>query len=218
MATGVTTAPARRRRRSRPTTRRGHLDDRDVDGGVGERGVRHGDEHLKKVSGGPPPRDRARVDELDDREHLVVDLHEALREIELTPDGDPLEERVQVRRGEPADVQAHRAQQRVDHPRRPGLAVRAGDVDDREAALRVAEQLHDLRNRSSDGSMSGSGARERIDASTSRIRSVQLELVRGVALGGIGGRAHPPIVHAGGGRPVRGGTGILVPNRTLWFA
>ena len=52
------------------------------------------------------------------------------------------------------------------------------------------------RIRSSEGSRSCSGARERIDASTSRIRAVQLELVRGIALGGIGGGAHPPIVHA----------------------
>ena len=74
------------------------------------------------------------------------------------------------------------------------------------------------RIRSSDGSRSCSGARERIERLDLAHPSVQLELVRGIALGGIGGRAHPPIVHAGTGRSVRARARIRVPNMTLWVA
>src|SRR5690606_511382 len=56
---------------------------------------------------------------------------------------DPLPDVVQVRAGEPPGPQPQLAQQPLGHPRRRGLAVGAGEVDDREGPLRVAEQLHD---------------------------------------------------------------------------
>ena len=59
----------------------------------------------------------------------------------LAVDADPLVHPLEVGAGEPAGAQVERAQQRVDHPAGRGLAVGAGQVDHRVAALRVAEQL-----------------------------------------------------------------------------
>ena len=54
---------------------------------------------------------------------------------------DALVEAHEVRAREQARAQARGAQDALDHAARGGLAVRAGDVDDRGRALRVAEQF-----------------------------------------------------------------------------
>ncbi len=201
-----------------PRAAHADLDDRDVDRQVGERGVRDGHEHLEVGHRRAAVDDRAGVDHLDERDHLVVGAEEALRVDRAPTDGDPLEHRVQVRRGEPTGVQAELAQQRLDDPGRARLAVGSGDVDDREGALRVAEQLHDGADpveRGLEVVLGGAGEDRRLHLTHP---SVQLEQVRGIALGGIGGRAHPPIVHADPRRPARGASGPPRHNTWLWVA
>ena len=183
------------------------LDDGDVDGEVGERGVRDGDEHLEVRHRRAAVDDRARVDDLDERDDLVVGGEEALGVDRPAADGDALEHRVQVGRGEPAGLQAQLAQQRLDDARGARLAVGPGDVDDGEGALRVAEQLHDGADPVERGlEVVLGGARE------DRLLDLthpagEGELVRGVALGGIGCRAHPPILPCRPGRSVLRGDG-----------
>ena len=170
------------------------LHDRDVDRGVGERGIRDSDQHLEVGHRRAAVDDRAGVDHLDEGDHLVVGAEEPLRVDRPTADRDPLEHRVQVRRGEPPGVQAQLAQQCLDDAGGARLAVGAGDVDDGEGALRVAEQLHDRTDpveRRLEVVLGGAGEDRGLDLAHP---SSHLELVRGIALGGIGGRAHPVIV------------------------
>ena len=55
-------------------------------------------------------------------------------------EADALGHRLQVRAGEAPRAQIEGAQQRVDHAARRGLAVGAGEMDDRVGALRIAQQ------------------------------------------------------------------------------
>ncbi|OPZ49017.1 MAG: hypothetical protein BWY91_03133 [bacterium ADurb.BinA028] len=129
-----------------PTAAHPHLDDRHIDGRVGEDGVGEHDEDLEERHPGATLGSRARVDDLDDRGHLVPGLHQHLSRHGLTVDGDPLPHGVQVWGGESACAQTVFAAQSLDHAGGRGLAVRAGQVDDPEAALRVAQQFHDRRD------------------------------------------------------------------------
>ena len=70
---------------------------------------------------------------------LLVGGHEGLGGDGLPVHHDPFPDGGQVRAGEQAGAQAPGAQQALDHPGGRGLAVRAGDVDDRVGPLRVAE-------------------------------------------------------------------------------
>ena len=176
------------------------LDDGDVDRQVGERGVRDGHEDLEVGHRRAAVDDRASIDDLDERDDLVVGGEEPLGVDRPTADGDALEHRVQVGRGEPAGLQAQLAQQPLDDARGARLAVRARHVDDGEGALGVAEQLHDGPDPVERGlEVVLGGAREdRLLDLTQPTR--EGELVRGVALDGIGCRAHPPILPCRQGR------------------
>ena len=83
------------------------------------------------------------VDEVGVRRDVVERRDEGLLADGLAVEADPLGHRLQVRAGEPADAQADGRDQRLDHPRRGGLAVGAGEVDRGVAALGVAQQLHE---------------------------------------------------------------------------
>ena len=120
-----------------PGTAEPDLDDGDVDRGVGEGGVGHPHDGLEE-------RQRvglAGVDQVGVRRHVVERPHELLVGHRLAVEADPLGHPLDVRAGEAAGAQLERPEQRVDHPRRRRLAVRAGEVDHRVAVLRVAEQL-----------------------------------------------------------------------------
>ena len=118
------------------------LDDRDVHRDVGERGIGHGGEDLElgqrqAVRPGPTPRRpgrctaRCRCRTRTYRSAEIGAPSMAIRSVT----------RLQVRRGEPAGPQPGPVQQRIDHPGGGGLAVGAGDLDDRVGRLRVAQQV-----------------------------------------------------------------------------
>ena len=127
-----------------PRATEADLHDGDVHGGVGERRVGEDHRHHEEVQRLAAGRHGAVVDELHHRLHLVVDLDQPLGVDRLAADGDPLAERVQVRRREPSRGQAQSGQQGVDHPGRRRLAVGPGQVDDGVGALGVAEEVHHL--------------------------------------------------------------------------
>ena len=112
------------------------LDHGHVDRGVGERGERHPDDRLEerqRVGLVPSTRWVYGATSLKARTNASSSA--------AAVDADPLAHPLDVRAGEAAGAQLEGAQQGVDHPRRRGLAVGAGQVDHRVAALRVAEQL-----------------------------------------------------------------------------
>ena len=125
-----------------PPAAHADLDHRDVHRGVRERGEHHAGEHLEEGQ----RRGLLVVDQLDVGRDLLVELDEALGGQRHAVDADPLPHRDQVRRGEPPGAQPALAQQRLDHPGRRRLAVGAGDVHDRERAVRVAEQADQRRD------------------------------------------------------------------------
>jgi hypothetical protein len=108
------------------------LHDRHVHRGVGERRVGHRGEDLEERQ----PHAELVVDEWQVGRHVVVRRDEPLLVDGLAVEGDALRHGVQVRTGEPAGSQAELLQERVDHPGRRRLAVRAGDVDHRDRVLR----------------------------------------------------------------------------------
>ena len=104
-----------------------------------------------------------------------------------------------MRRGEPPGGQAHLAQQPLDHPRGRRLAVGAGDVDDREGALGVAQQLHhrgDAVQRRLEVVLGGAGEDRLLDLPHPL---AQVELLGGLALGRVRTTGHDctPSVSAG---------------------
>ena len=58
-------------------------------------------------------------------------------------DADAFGDQLQVRAGGASGTAVEGAQQRLDHPHRGGLAVRAGHVDGGEGALRGTQQVHE---------------------------------------------------------------------------
>jgi hypothetical protein len=117
-----------------------HLDHPDVDRRVGEGRERHRGQQLEE-------RESIRVsavDDLDERRDVVVDLGKALRRDRRPVERDPLGHALQVRGRVTPGAEPELAQQRVDHPRRRGLAVGAGEVDRRIGALRLPEQVHQV--------------------------------------------------------------------------
>ena len=113
------------------------LDDGDVDRGVGEDRVGQRGDDLEERQ-----RDvELAVDEFDVGRELAVGLDERAVADRLAVDDDAFGDRRQVRAGVAAGAQAEAAQQLVDHAGRAGLAVRAGEVDRAEGALRIAEQV-----------------------------------------------------------------------------
>ena len=95
---------------------------------------------------GPPAAVGLLVDQLDEGLDLAVGVDVAARADGPAVDADPLDRRLQVRAGGAAGAPVQRGEQRVDHPRHRRLAVGAGDVDRRVAALRRAEQVHQRRD------------------------------------------------------------------------
>ena len=119
-----------------PGAARAHLDDRDVDRRVRERGERHRGEQLEEGQlHGLLPVDHCRV-----RREVLVGGDEVLLGQGIPVDADPFPHRGQVRAGVQAGAQATGPQQGVGHPRGGGLAVGAGHMDHRVRPLRIAEQ------------------------------------------------------------------------------
>ncbi len=123
------------------------LDDRDVDGSVGEAGERHRGQHLEVAH---PWRSRPRaalriVDHLRRRgmgpRHAAVTNRLGARTARRVENQGALAHVLEVWAGEPSGVQAEGAQQRLDHAGGRGLAVRAGQVHHGVGALRVGEQV-----------------------------------------------------------------------------
>ena len=117
-----------------PRSTHADLDDRDVDGLVGEPAERgRGDDvEVRRVDADRLLDERHRVEHLLERvvvDRLTVDRH---------PFVDPFEMRARVR----ADLQPERGEQLGEHAHGGGLAVRARDVDGREFDLGRAEVLH----------------------------------------------------------------------------
>jgi hypothetical protein len=83
----------------------------------------------------------APVDEMGVGRDVVERGDELLVGERLPVDRDALGHPLDVRAGEAPGAQVQGAQQGVDHPGRRGLAVGPGELDDRVAGLRVAEQL-----------------------------------------------------------------------------
>lgn len=125
-----------------PSATHADLDHRDIDRRVGEGGIGDGDQHLEIGHPRSALGKAARIDDLDDGDHLLIDLQEALDADRLTAEGDPFAQRMQMRRGEPAHAKSAGAQQTFGDPGGGGLAIGPGDVDDREGGLRVAEEVH----------------------------------------------------------------------------
>ena len=166
-----------------PAPAEAHLDDGDVHGGVGERGIRDRHEHLEVGHPRPVLGDRLRIDHLDEGDHVVIGVEELLAADRLAGQRDPLTHAVQVRRGEAAGPQPHLREQRVDDARRGRLAVRAGQVDGGIAALRVAEQLHhrgDAVQARLEVVLGGAGEDRRLHLTHP---PHELEVARGLALG-----------------------------------
>ena len=182
-----------------PRAAHADLDDGHVDGRVRERRVGHGDDHLEVGHPGAALGDRAGVDHLDERQHVVVGRDELLGRDRLAVQRDALADVVQVRGGEPPGGQAHLAQQPLDHPRGRRLAVGAGDVDDREGALGVAQQLHhrgDPVQRRLEVVLGGAGEDRLLHLPHPL---AQVELLGGLLLGRVGTTGHhcTPSVSAG---------------------
>src|SRR5690606_18206061 len=122
------------------------LDDRDVDRRVGERRVPERGQHLEEVEPVLPLGLQPLVDHRDVRLDVAPGLDEPRGRDRLAVDDHALAHRVQVRRGEQPGAQARLPDQALDHPRRRGLAVGAGDVHGAEAVLGVAQQRHERRD------------------------------------------------------------------------
>jgi hypothetical protein len=143
MAIGITTATRAMMTLVASQAAHPHLDHRGVHRCVGEGRVGHRHQHLEERHPGLPVGFPTRVDQVDVREHLVVDLDEPLRVERYAVQADPLPDVTQVRAGEPAGAQPVLAQQPLHDPRGRRLAVGAGDMDRRVGRLRVAEQVDD---------------------------------------------------------------------------
>ena len=130
-----------------PAPAEADFDDGHVDRGVGERGERHRGDHLELAHRRAPPAGlRLLVDELHERLDLAVGRHVVRRADRPAVDRYAFHGGLQVRADGAAGATAERGEQRVDHPGHRRLAVGAGDVDRRVAALRRAEQLHQRRD------------------------------------------------------------------------
>ena len=123
------------------------LQHRDVDRRVGEAGERQHGERFEEGQGLLAGRDELGVDD----QEVGTDVVPVLRECPVADrpavDHDPLVDPDQVRAGEQAGAETVRPQDALDHPAGRGLAVRAGDVDDRVGAMRIPEQLRGLAGR-----------------------------------------------------------------------
>ena len=137
MATGPTTATTPSRRWWRPRCRRARPPRRATSTGASANAAKAMPVSTSKKDSGTPWRSSMSRCV---RGNLLVQGDELFRGQGLAVDADPLAHRDQVRAGEAAGAQAALTQQGVDHARGGGLAVGAGDVDDREGALRIAEQ------------------------------------------------------------------------------
>ena len=124
-----------------PRTAHPDLDNRDVDGRVGEG---HESEHRQQLEEGEGRVARGGefgVDEVDERRDLVPGIRDEPVVDRLAVDHDPLGEPLQVRAREQARAQTVGADDRLDDPRGRRLAVGAGEVHDPVGRLRVAEEL-----------------------------------------------------------------------------
>ena len=113
------------------------LDDRRVDGCVGEGGKGHARQDFEERQWHLA----ARVDEVEVRRDLVVRRQEARLVDGTAVKADAFAHGVQVRAGEPAGAQTELTQQRVDHAGGRRLAVRARHLDHRRRGLGRAEQV-----------------------------------------------------------------------------
>ena len=122
-----------------------HLEDEHVDGRVGARDEGEHREQLEERQWILSVGRELLVDEGDERFDLIPGVGHRVICDRLTVDQDPLREPHEVRAREEAGPQAVRANQRLDHARRRGLAVGAGHVYDAICALRVVEVGEHLR-------------------------------------------------------------------------
>ena len=117
------------------------LHDGDVDRRVGEGRVRQRRHDLEVRQRRTPVGSRVRVDDGDVRRDLVPRRQQSIGLDRIPVEADALTRVRQVRRREQPGAQPEGAEQGLGHPRRRGLAVRAGDVDDRVGGLGAAEQV-----------------------------------------------------------------------------
>ncbi len=136
-----------------PRAAHAHLDHRDVDGRVGEHGVRERGERLEV-------RQRVLVPGVDQVE-VGLDLgergDEAVVGERLAVQADPLGHPLQVRTGVAADPQTQLAQEGVGHPGRGRLAVGAGHQQHRVRRLRAAQDVEQVPDAIQRGVQSGLG-------------------------------------------------------------
>ena len=119
-----------------PAPPESYLDDTGIDRRVREGRERHRRQELEERHAIR----MATVDDLGVRRDFVVHLGEAFRRQRCAVDTDALGDALQVRRRVASGAHPGFAQQRVDHPRGGGLAVRTGQVNRGICVLRVAEQ------------------------------------------------------------------------------
>ena len=124
-----------------PAAAEADLDDRHVDGRVGERGEGERRHHLEVRQGHASVGGGVGVDDRDVGGDLLPGGQEAVRRDRLAVEADALAGVDEVRGREQAGPQAERAQQGLHHAGRGALAVRAGDVDDGVGRLGAAEQV-----------------------------------------------------------------------------
>ena len=119
-----------------------HLDDGDVDRLVGEDREAQDGQALEVGQPGLALGLEFAVHDLQVGPDLVPDPDEGLIRHRGAVDADPFGDLGQVRARVAAGAQAVGAQPGLDHPGRGGLAVGAGDVDDRERLVRLPQDFH----------------------------------------------------------------------------
>ena len=124
-----------------PRSAHADLSDDDIDGGIGEHGEGQDGQcfevgQLRAAFGL-----ELSIDDLEVRGDLVIDAHEGPCGHGRPVHRDPFGHRVQVGTGEPADAEVVSRDERIDHPRRRCLPVRACDRDRRGSRVDVTEDL-----------------------------------------------------------------------------
>ena len=126
-----------------PSTAHADLDNRDVDRRVRELPDCHRREHLEEAHARRALLVHFLVDERNEVLHLIPQFHEVVVGQALPVDDDALAHMLEMRRRVQAGPHAVCPADRFGHACRGSLAVRAGDVDDAERVLRIAEQVED---------------------------------------------------------------------------
>ena len=117
------------------------FENRDINRGVGELPDRHRGEHLEEAHRRLVLLLHLAVHQRNQILDLVPRINEIIIGQLLAVNGDPLIDLLQMRGRVQAGTHAIRTADRLRHARGGPLAVRASDVDDAEAVLRVAQQI-----------------------------------------------------------------------------